>query len=52
MNNENTFEVFSFFQLSDIALKKSGQYLVYVTFVYVYLQRLSSVTVLKRRYTI
>ena len=33
----NTFEVFSFFQLSAISLKNSHQYLDYVAFVYVYL---------------
>ena len=50
MNDEKTFEVFSFFQLSAIALQNSRQYLLdYVAFVYVYLQRFSS---LKRRYTV
>ena len=34
MNDENTFEVFSFFQLSAIALKNSRQYLDYVAYVY------------------
>ena len=36
-NKENTFEVFSFFQLSAIALKNSRQNLDLVAFVYVYL---------------
>ena len=36
-NNENTFEVFSFFQLSAIALKNPRQYFDYVAFLYVYL---------------
>ena len=34
MNDENTFEVFIFFQLSAIALKNSRQYLDYVAYVY------------------
>ena len=34
INNENTYEVFSFFQLSAIALKNSRQYLDYVAYVY------------------
>ena len=33
-NNENTFEVFSFFQLYAIALKNSRQNLDYVAYVY------------------
>ena len=34
MNDENTFEIFSFLQLSAIALKNSLQYLDYVAYVY------------------
>ena len=37
INVENTFEVFSFFQLSAIALKNSRQYLDYVAYVFMYL---------------
>ena len=49
MNEENTFEVFSFFHLSAIALKNSRQYLDYVAYIYIHLYRILSV---KRRYTI
>ena len=34
MNDENTCEVFSFFQLSAIAMKNSSQYLAYIAYVY------------------
>ena len=34
INDENTFEVFSFFQLSAIAVKNSRQYLDYIAYVY------------------
>ena len=37
INDENTFEVFSFFQLSAIALKNSRQYLDCVAYVDMYL---------------
>ena len=37
MNDENTFGVFSFFQLSDIAVKNSRQYLDYVAYANMYL---------------
>ena len=43
INDETTFEVFSFFQLSAIVLMKSRQKIVCFANVYMYLLRLSSV---------
>ena len=42
MNDENKFEVFSFFQISASALKNSPQYLDHVAYIYMYLQGLSA----------